>query len=226
MEASPIREYTVDLTRMDVHEAGAMLLALLAYPEHGSSADESRGALHASLCALALHRRRQRDPTWAAEPQSIRPVYACRHPGAIAKDCRTLLRRLRDRLAAGWMLLGFLREALGHGPVSASRGDRPVSLSGLSAAMADEGIGLNDPDSVETRVWRPSLPVVHLAAAMGIVAQNGLQNQLGGSLPEALLGNRWVIESVVRVGEDITSLIPRAPRLPLSPGQLIRVRLA
>lgn len=101
-----------------------------------------------------------------------------------------------------------------------------MSLNSLSAAIVDEDVGLTDPGSVETRVWRPSLPVVHLAAAAGIVAQNAPQDHLCRSLPEAFLTNRWWVESVVQLGEETASLISRVPRLRVVPSQLIRVRLA
>ena len=226
MESPLTHEYALDLTQLELYEAGGILLALLAYPEDGGGADDERGALHRSLCALALKRRCVQDPAWAMEPQRIRPDYACLDSGVITHDCRTFLRRLRDRMIAGSMFLSFLREALGQAPASASPGHRHVSLNNLSEAIADEGFGPTDPEGVEKTVWRPSRPVVHLAAALGIAAQNAPRESLGPSLPEALLTNRWLIESVVELAEGLVALIPRAPRLPLDPGQLIRVRLA
>jgi len=221
-----MREYLLNFSQLEIYEAGAFLLALLAYPEHGSAVDENRGALHRSLCALALHQRRQKDPAWAAEPQPIRPVYACCHPRSIARDCRTLIRRLRDRLAAGWMLQAFLCETLRQAPPPSLRGMPSLSLGRLSEALASEGIGINNADSVEARVWRPSVPVVHLAAATGIVARNASAGSLLPSLPESFLTSRSFIESVVQSSANLAALVPHVTRLRLSPAELIQVRLS
>jgi hypothetical protein len=41
---------SIDFDRLEVYEAGALLVTLLAYPEEG---EETRSEVHASLCACA-----------------------------------------------------------------------------------------------------------------------------------------------------------------------------
>lgn len=52
----PLAEYQIYFTKSEIHECGAILVALLAYPSDDES-DEARSNLHASLCALALRTR-------------------------------------------------------------------------------------------------------------------------------------------------------------------------
>lgn len=72
-----MREIAIDLKRLEVYEAGAILITLLAYPQDGKS-DKARDRLHKSLCALALRARFDLDAAWANAPQLIKPIYALR----------------------------------------------------------------------------------------------------------------------------------------------------
>src|SRR5437868_14232758 len=49
----------IDFDRLEVYEAGALLVTLLAYPEEG---EETRSEVHASLCAHALRVKVQWSP--------------------------------------------------------------------------------------------------------------------------------------------------------------------
>ena len=100
--------HLLDLDRVEVYEAGAALIALLAYP--GPTEEEQREAAHAALCNHALRVKCEREPDWGRSPQSIKPLYALRRP--VTRDLHTLRRRLRDRMVAGRMAIGFLQEAV------------------------------------------------------------------------------------------------------------------
>ena len=100
----------IDLNRVEVYEAGATLLSVLAYP---SDSEETRAEVHASLCHRALHVLCAIEPGWALCPQRMKPIYALRRPDDVSRDLRTLQRRLRDRMAAGRMAIGLLKEAVG-----------------------------------------------------------------------------------------------------------------
>jgi hypothetical protein len=68
-------EIVLDLRHREEYEAGATLVTCLAYPGP-SDTDETRGALHKTLCAIALRARYDVCPEWAAAPQWIKPIYA------------------------------------------------------------------------------------------------------------------------------------------------------
>ena len=106
--------HVLDFSRIEVYEAGAILITLLAYSGEN---DEQSEAIHASLCHLAVRTTGVLNPDWARSPQRIKPLYALRTPEEVSKDLRTVPRRLRDRLAAGRMAIGFLKEvATGQEP--------------------------------------------------------------------------------------------------------------
>ena len=65
----------VDLNRVEVYEAGASLITLLAYPRER---EEVWAQVHASLCSYALRIKSASEPNWATVPQPMKPIYAFR----------------------------------------------------------------------------------------------------------------------------------------------------
>src|SRR5215813_10969820 len=98
--------HLIDFYRLDVYEAGALLVTLLAYPD---ASDEVRGDVHASLCTHALRVRSEIEPDWAIQPQPIKPLYTLRSQSDRNRALRTLERRVRDRMVAGRMGIAFLK---------------------------------------------------------------------------------------------------------------------
>jgi hypothetical protein len=153
MDVLAMSAHVIDLHRLTVYEAGAVLISLLAFP--GDSEEEIRAAAHASLCHHALRAVCEFTPDWALHPQAIKPLYALRTSQEVRKDLRTLRRRLRDRMAAGRMAIGFLKFAISD---PTTKPAERVSINQM-ARLVLEDTRQTDPDNVETRVWRASLPV-------------------------------------------------------------------
>ena len=211
--------HVIDLHRFTVYEAGAVLISLLAFP--GDSEEEIRAAAHASLCHHALRAVCEFAPDWALHPQPIKPLYALRTSHEVRKDLRTLQRRLRDRMAAGRMAIGFLRVAISD---PTTKPAQRVSINQM-ARLVLEDTGQTDPDNVETRVWRPSLPVIHIASAIQLFLQLAAPT-IGRLGLETFLFNRWVIECVVEAAEYHASIIAKTKGLAIDPARLITIRLA
>lgn len=95
--------WSIDFDRLEVYEAGAFLVTLLAYPEEG---EETRSEVHASLCAHALRVKCAIEPDWALPSQPMKPIYALRRQDENDRFLRTLERRVRDRMLAGRMAIG------------------------------------------------------------------------------------------------------------------------
>jgi hypothetical protein len=208
----------IDFDRLEVYEAGALLVTLLAFPEQS---EETHSEVHASLCAHALRVKCTMDPDWAIPSQPMKPIYALRRQDDNDHFLRTLERRMRDRMIAGRMAIGFLKEAL--------TGEVPPGLKRLSinelAQLALDDVGYTEPENVETRVWRPSLPVIHLASALQLMAH--LADPVIGSIGlESLLLARNVIELLIRTAEYHEALITQSRHLRVAPESLIRLRLA
>jgi len=155
--------HLIDFRRITVYEAGASLISVLAYP--GDREEELRASAHASLCHNALRVLCAIEPDWALSPQPIKPIYALRTLRELKQDLRTLQRRLRDRMAAGRMAIGLLQAAVAS-PATGHQARRPrLSINQMARLVIDD-TGEQIPKNVETRIWRASLPVIHIAAAV------------------------------------------------------------
>jgi hypothetical protein len=159
----------IDFQQLEVYEIGAMLLTWLAFPDKSGS-EEIRSRVHASLCAYALRAKYETDPEWLVSPQSIKPIYALRPQWDIDRDLKTLQRRLRDRMIAARMAIGFLKEAVTGEVPKLPAGINRMSLNQMAALVLDDA-DYTEPENIETQIWRPSLPVIHLATAIQVMLQ-------------------------------------------------------
>jgi hypothetical protein len=216
MPEEPVHTY--DFAQFEVFEVGADLLTLLAYPEPNS--EQRRAALHASLCALAVRAMYPLDSESARQPQPIKPIYAFRTQSEINRDLRTMKRRHRDRMIAGRMAIAFLQKAHGITPKLPGPAER-LSINTLSALVVEDA-GYADAENVETRIWRPSLPVIHIAAAIQVLLSASPVPIHAGDL----VNNRHVIEWVVRASEEYEGLFARSRYRGIDASRLIRIRLA
>jgi hypothetical protein len=214
----------VDFNRIQPYEAGAMLITLLAYTGHSAYDEEERSRVHASLCSCMVRAICEVDPLWATSPQSVKPIYPLRTQRDCNRTLQTLPRRLRDRMVAARMAYPFLKEAeSGEAP------ELPAAIKRLSlnqmAELVLSDAGQADPENVETRIWRPSRRVIHLASAVhGYLHLGGPLAELLGIMP--LMTDRIVIEYVIRQAEYCESLVAKSRRLRIDPGTLIKIRLA
>jgi hypothetical protein len=122
-------------------------------------------------------------------------------------------------MIAGRMAVAFLKEAYGIKPnVPGIKG--PLSINALSELVADDA-GYTEAENVETRIWRPSLPVVHLAAAVQIL----LQAHSGPIHAGDLVLRQDLIEWVVRAAEEFEGLFARSRYRGIDASKLIKIRL-
>lgn len=212
----------IDFNRLEVYEAGAVLLTLLAYPRENKQEDEQRGRLHESLCACALRARYETDPDWATSPQLVKPIYAFQSKTACNRGLRQLKRRLRDRMIAARMAYPFLKESETGEPPELPTSIKRLSINAMSELVLDDA-DYSEPENVETRIWRPSLPVIHLASAVHGYLHRDAKIEALGLGP--LLTNRGVIEYVIRNAEYSESLVAHSPRLRAHTDKLIKLRL-
>lgn len=99
-----------------------------------------------------------------------------------------------------------------------------VSINELARLLLDD-VGYTEPENVETRIWRPSLPVIHLASALQLMLH--LADPVTGPIGlESLLLGRNVIELLVRTAEYHEALLAQSRHLRVAPESLIRFRLA
>jgi hypothetical protein len=131
-----------------------MLLTWLVFPGKSES-EERRSRVHASLCAYALRAKYETDPEWLVSPQPIKPIYALRPQWDIDRDLKTLQRRLRHRMIAARMAMGFLKEAVTGELPKLPAGINRMSLNQMALLVLGDA-GYTEPENVETRIWRPA----------------------------------------------------------------------
>ena len=155
------RQFIFDFQHLAPYEPGSILLSLLVYPEPNTS-EETLGGLQRVLCHLALKARATEDPTWAITTQDIKPIYAFIDAKEINAALRQFKRRLRDRMLAARMGIAYLKEvdAIRTGQsLVLPRSIERLTLNQLSELVLGD-LDSEEPGNVETRVWRPSLPVI------------------------------------------------------------------
>jgi hypothetical protein len=214
--------YTIDFERNEVIECGAMLLALIAYPE--DDANETRRCnSFGSLCAFAL-RARYENTAEENVPQSMKPIYAFRSETTVEREVKALQRLLRDRMVAAKMAIVCLKALVQGSDFEPPKGLKRLSLNQLSEFVLTDA-GQQDAGNVETRIWRRSRPVVHLAAATAVVIDQ--LERAGRKIDfRHFLTERSIVEAVVRHAKEYEPLVAACPQLRVSGDELVQVRLA
>ena len=124
---------------------------------------------------------------------------------------------------AARIAIAFLREIeLGHA-VPLPAGVRRLSINELAAFVAGTA-GQSEVANVKTRIWRPSLPVIHLAVAAAIVAQ--LLERFGaeGGI-DILLWSRERVTSIIEYAEYLETLVAKCNKINVGPAGLVKIRL-
>lgn len=162
-------EVIINFDNAPIYEVAAQVLTILMFSGPNDT-DDIRGHVRMSLCAWAIHRRAELDAQWGEELQAMRPVYAIWPTKEVDRDMARINRRMRSRMTAGRMAMVFLKKAH-HGEVP--RVTPPLKRLSINqvAEWALPDSGLTDTANVKSRAWRPSLPVLHLAAAAEFVRQ-------------------------------------------------------
>lgn len=216
------RHFAIDFRNLASYEPGAILLTLLAHPEPEAS-DETLGRLQRTLCHLHLKAKADNDPDWAATVQPIKPLYAFADPKHVQQDLRQFKRRLRDRMVAARMAIAFLQEVQPGKAARLPNGIRRLSLNALSLIVLDD-LDMQDDLNVETRVWRPSLPVIHLAAAVAVlIDQVEKAEQVSLHLGHFLVYPD-LVRQVIQYADEYATLLMKSTKLKLQPDILIRIK--
>ena len=212
----------IDSNRLEVYEVGAWLVTWLAYPGENKDDDEERSHVHASLCARTLRALCETDLDWATSPQLVKPIYALRSERDCNRDLRQLERRLRHRMIAARMAYPFLQEAESGAVPALPPSVKRLSINAMAELVRGDA-GYSDPENVETRIWRPSLPVIHLASAAHGYLHLGAEHEALRHGP--IVTRREVIEYLIRSAEYCEALVVKSRHLHANADKLIKLRL-
>jgi hypothetical protein len=93
------------------------------------------------------------------------------------------------------------------------------------ANLVLEDANQTEPENVESRIWRPSLPVIHLAAAIAVLMQD---MRRGGREPFSvadIVMTLPLIRSIIETAQGYEALVDTNPTLQNAAKNLIRFRL-
>jgi hypothetical protein len=210
------RALVLDARNQTLFECGAALLALLAFP---SATDAERAEIAASLCASHLRAMFEEsgDPN-----ELVKAKYAFRDAETIQKDLKTIERLVRDRMVAARVAIAFLQSAVGHRPKLPSSVKR-LSINQLAELVMKEA-NQSIPENFKTRVWRSSLPVIHLAAAVAVAIDD--RERMGEERTSYgnLIADVEFMFNVLRYTKE-HEIIIKNNKLPIDANKLISIQL-
>jgi len=186
------------------------------------ASSQRQAELYASLCSLAVRAR------YCGDPEDVTPITAT--PQEIFRDIKVLRRdigyvkkRIGERMVAGRMAVPFLLAAeLGY-TLPLPPPIKRLSLNEMAAFVLPDA-GWSDPNNVERRIWRPSAPVIHLAAVMAVVGQERIRSGMQTSL-ELILRSADFVGATIQRAQLFADLIHKAPKFPAEADRLIRLTL-
>ena len=213
---------SVPLSSLPVYESGAVLFAYLAFPE--PDADIQRGEAQVALCKLALEAMAEEDSLFKWVPRLIKPGHLMMSDKDVARILRTFDGRIQDRLIAARMAIPFLQQAESGGPPRLPNGVTQLSISQLAefvlASSSEES-----PVNLQSRVWSPSLPVIHVAVATEVALHLAHRSGAPRLNVHVLARSSDFIRFVVQEAEKYEPLFTLAPKLELALDRLVRFRL-
>jgi hypothetical protein len=169
-------------------EATAAVLAAIAWPE--DLPDGKRLAVaQAALVGHLMRAAASADPEWAWRPQLLKPGYLLIGAGEVARSVRVTSKRLKEALIAARAARPFVAEVLTGAKPPLPRAVTRLTLNAVIPAAMDE-YDETDPHNFEQRVFRRTLPVLHLALALEMAI--GAAEEAAGrppSLEEVLIGD-------------------------------------
>jgi hypothetical protein len=206
----------LDGRKQTLFECGAALLALLAFP---SATDTEREEIATSLCASHLRAMFEE----SGNPnESVKAKYAFRDEKTVREDLKKLDRSVRDRMVSAYVAIAFLQKAVGH-PPKLPRDVKRLSLNQLSE-FAMKQANQSVPQNFRTRVWRPSVPVIHLAAGVAVAVSNRERTGNEKISYGSLMVDKKFLGEVLTNTKQYRSIIENN-RLPINPKKLVLIRL-
>lgn len=213
--------HEVDAAAGDGVQLPSFVLSHMTWP--GKADHRRRHQLYLSLCASLIRERAVADPDWASRPQWLVPMHVARLESHILIGLKGFDLRMNHRMAAGRMAVPFLR-AVEEGRVpSLPKGVKKLSLNEMAKLILDD-VEMADIENVATRVWRESLPVIHLCAAMVVSLQEALKAGKPWASYTVALADKVFLALVLRRAMIFEDYLPRS-RLAIAPESLHRFHL-
>ena len=199
-------------------EIGARLLAALAFPAVNEAVQRRAAAI--AWCTQYVCNWIRLEPQRADELRAAYPRYIQMSTKEIKAALRTSYNRLERRVLAGKMARGIFQQHLDQRPPVLAPGMSRHSLNELSKLVLKEA-HQSDPHNVETRIWGPSKPVIHIASGYDLLSRLLPPDREGEYQMDDLDLHRFLIA----YSEWAEPIIFAAKQFRIDPDQLLRVRL-
>lgn len=200
------------------HEAAAQLLSTVAYPNPSDAAKQA--TCFDNLCWFAL----SQIPLWLPAPLgriSVNLAHAMRDQTKARNGFQRFQKSLQRNLVAGRMAIALLQQEEPN-PRPLPFGMRRISINAAAEFVTDEEIE-TEAANVKSRIWKPSLPVIHVAAALGVVAHDAMRAGKTFGLQHALFLPE-VLAEILDEAERNESRIEAMAKPFVDPARLIRFR--
>ena len=145
---------------------GAKLLSYLVHPQAGPQEEQTRLKVERAIGYEAL-RRGGKLKHWRASQIAV-PAHYISQPGVErARALREVDTELKRRLVAAQIARAFLKQLTGETPFYLETEGRkvPLTIKALSE-LYQRDAGESEATNVQSRAWRPSFPVLHIAIAL------------------------------------------------------------
>jgi hypothetical protein len=127
----------------------------------GEKVAKAQGALVGHILQSAA----AESPEWSRTGQTLKPLYLMLDPADIARSMKLTVARLQDALKVARVARPFIGKAVSGAPPALPAEVERLSLNAvIPFVLGDEDP--TDPHNFEQRVFRRTLPVLHLAIAL------------------------------------------------------------
>jgi hypothetical protein len=218
-----MRLIEISASRIETYEVGAAFLTFLAYP--GGKEDETaRGWFSDVLCREALCAMALSDPEWSRQKQLIKPAYLLLDDKQADRYLKKGLGEIRNRLQAARMVRPFFQRAQTGDWPALVPGIKHWSKSEVMNFMAIEG-PINDPKNIDHRSIKPSLPVLHLAAALEHAVTKAEEEGIDKFSHLDVLLRPGLATAIIDYARLVEPLLPKISTFTIDPEKVILLRL-
>lgn len=201
---------------------GALFHTTLAWPVVEDAARAQR--VSEELMAGVIRLTKAADPALAWSVMDEWPQFNWSSIEARAQKPKSALgyldKRLTQRMAAARAGIGKIHEQLFGIPAVLPTGMTALSIDQLSKLIKSD-VSINEPDDVEKQVWRPSLPIIHLAMAVQLMlaGKQGDSTEFGVGFQDI-----GFYREAVRIAGVLEPVVAEHPEFAVTGDQLTQIR--
>jgi hypothetical protein len=203
--------------------AGAKLLSCLVHPKTGPQEEQERLKIERAIGFEAL-KRSGKLKHWRGLQIAVPPHYISQPELERARALRKVDTELKRRRVAARIAMPLLVQFAVERPLNLEAEGRTVSLKIKALSeLYQRDAGESEATNVQTRAWRPSFPVLHMAIALEILVSLARERGYPLSVFEHTLFPGFA-KCMLAVAQEAATLIVQIPELQGAATQLVSFR--